>query len=112
MRRLLIAHVSRHLPRNFDVDIHFISNYNPWDQRLCLAPNGDLFRAISSGRSSVVTDGIDHFTRTGIRLRSGWELPADIVVTATGITMSPFGKIRLVVTGSGYTCRTRWSTRR
>ncbi|MFG3224711.1 flavin-containing monooxygenase [Kitasatospora sp. NPDC048194] len=99
VRRLLIADVRRRLPRHFDVDTHFTPRYDPWDQRLCVVPDGDLFEAITAGRASVATDHIDRFTRTGIRLRSGQELTADVVVTATGLTMSPFGKIRLSVDG-------------
>ncbi|MBH0123627.1 NAD(P)/FAD-dependent oxidoreductase [Rhodococcus sp. HM1] len=99
MRKLLIANVRRQLPRHFDVDTHFTPRYNPWEQRLCMVPNGDLFKAISSGQASVVTDRIERFTETGIRLESGRELAADIIVTATGLTMSPLGKIALVVDG-------------
>ncbi|MEU3830584.1 NAD(P)/FAD-dependent oxidoreductase [Streptomyces sp. NPDC029080] len=99
MRRLLIADVRRRLPRHFDVDTHFTPRYDPWDQRLCVVPDGDLFKAISAGRASVVTDHIDRFTGTGILLKSGQELTADIIVTATGLTMSPFGGIRLSVDG-------------
>ncbi|GAA2194232.1 NAD(P)/FAD-dependent oxidoreductase [Streptomyces bangladeshensis] len=99
MRRLLIANVRRQLPRHFDVDTHFTPRYAPWDQRLCVVPDGDLFKAISAGRASVVTDHIDRFTKTGILLKSGQELTADIAVTATGLTMSPFGGIRLSVDG-------------
>lgn len=99
MRRLLIANVARQLPKHYDVDTHFTPHYNPWEQRLCMVPNGDLFKAISSGKASVVTDRIDRFTKTGILLESGQELAADIIVTATGLTMSPFGKIALSVDG-------------
>jgi cation diffusion facilitator CzcD-associated flavoprotein CzcO len=99
MRRLLIANVRRQLPRHFDVDTHFSPRYNPWDQRLCMVPNGDLFKAISAGQASVVTDRIDRFTTTGIRLESGQELDADIVVTATGLNMLPFGAIQFSVDG-------------
>ncbi|MFE5483948.1 flavin-containing monooxygenase [Streptomyces sp. NPDC056527] len=99
MRRLLIANVRRQLPRHFDVDTHFTPRYDPWDQRLCVVPDGDLFKAISAGRASVVTDHIDRFTRTGILLKSGQEVSADIIVTATGLTMSPFGKVGLSVDG-------------
>ncbi len=76
---------------NIDVDTHFTPKYEPWDQRLCLAPNGDFFRAIRSGSASVVTDEIETFTETGLRLRSGKELPADLVVTATGLQMAFLG---------------------
>ncbi|OHV00007.1 flavin-containing monooxygenase [Mycobacterium talmoniae] len=99
MRRLLIAGVRRQLPKHFDVDTHFTPRYDPWDQRLCMVPNGDLFKAISSGKASVVTDRIARFTATGILLESGQELTADIVVTATGLNMVPFGKMSLAVDG-------------
>jgi cation diffusion facilitator CzcD-associated flavoprotein CzcO len=99
MRRVLVAGVRRRLPEGYDVDTHFNPHYDPWDQRLCLVPDGDLFAAISSGRASVVTEHIDRFTATGIRLRSGEELEADIVVTATGLNLLPFGGIELSVDG-------------
>jgi cation diffusion facilitator CzcD-associated flavoprotein CzcO len=78
---------------------HFTPRYNPWDQRLCLVPDGDLFKAIREGKASVVTDEIETFTETGIRLRSGKELQADIVVTATGLVMKLLGGMELVVDG-------------
>jgi cation diffusion facilitator CzcD-associated flavoprotein CzcO len=96
-RRLLLADVRRRLPKGYDVDTHFGPRYDPWDQRLCMVPNGDLFTALSSGRASVVTDRIARFTPTGIQLESGAELEADIVVTATGLTMQPMGGIELRV---------------
>ncbi|WP_034274495.1 flavin-containing monooxygenase [Haloechinothrix halophila] len=99
MGTLLIAAVRRQLPQHFDVDTHFTPNYKPWDQRLCIVPNGDLFKAISAGRASVVTDRIERFTTTGIQLESGQELAADIIVTATGLNIAPFGKIQLSVDG-------------
>lgn len=99
MRTLLIAGVRRQLPRHFDVDTHFTPRYNPWDQRLCVVPDGDLFKAISAGQASVVTDRIETFTNRGVRLVSGQELAADIVVTATGLNIRPFGKIQLSVDG-------------
>ncbi|MFX0573801.1 flavin-containing monooxygenase [Nocardia nepalensis] len=99
MRALLIAGVRRRLPRHFDVDTHFSPRYNPWEQRLCMVPDGDLFQAISSGRASVVTDRITRFTETGLLLESHRHLDADIVVTATGLRMTPFGKIALTVDG-------------
>ena len=82
-----------------DVDTHFNPRYDPWDQRLCLAPDGDLFRALRRGTAEVVTDTIETFTPTGIRLRSGAGLDADAVVMATGLKLKPFGGIRLVVDG-------------
>ncbi|MFE3055386.1 flavin-containing monooxygenase [Nocardia sp. NPDC059239] len=99
MRKLFIAQVRAQLPKHFDVDTHFTPRYNPWEQRLCMVPNGDLFKAISSGKASVMTDHIDRFTENGILLRSGQELAADVVVTATGLNMLPFGKITLSVDG-------------
>ncbi|WP_132118294.1 flavin-containing monooxygenase [Actinocrispum wychmicini] len=85
------------LPPGYDLDTHFKPRYQPWDQRLCLVPDGDLFRSIRHGKSSVVTDTIDHFTRTGVRLASGAELDADIVVTATGLRLLAFGGIQVTV---------------
>lgn len=99
MRRLLIANVRRQLPKGYDVATHFTPHYNPWEQRLCMVPNGDLFKAISSGSASVITDRIVRFTKTGLMLESGKHLEADIVVTATGLVMAPFGKIELSVDG-------------
>jgi cation diffusion facilitator CzcD-associated flavoprotein CzcO len=97
MRRLLMADVRRRLPEGYDVDTHFGPRYDPWDQRLCMVPDGDLFKAISSGNASVVTDRIDRFTPTGILLESGMEVEADIVVTATGLNIQPMGGIELRV---------------
>jgi monooxygenase len=99
VRRVLRALVKRQLPAGYDVDTHFKPHYSPWDQRLCAVPDGDLFKAISSGAASVVTDRIECFTETGIRLASGSELPADIIVTATGLNLQAFGGIELVVDG-------------
>jgi thioredoxin reductase len=87
------------LPAGYDVDTDFTPSYDPWDQRLCLVPDGDLFAAISEGRASVVTDTIETFTPDGIRLSSGREIGADIVVTATGLVMQLFGGITLEVDG-------------
>jgi monooxygenase len=78
---------------------HFTPRYNPWDQRLCLVPDGDLFKAIREGKAAVVTDEIETFTETGLRLRSGEELPADIIVTATGLVMKLMGGVEPVVDG-------------
>jgi monooxygenase len=89
----------KQLPAGYEVDTHFRPRYNPWDQRLCLVPDGDLFRAISSGQASVVTDTIDTFTDNGVHLASGTELPADIVVTATGLQLLALGGLQLTVDG-------------
>jgi monooxygenase len=89
----------RQLPPGYAVDTHFKPRYQPWDQRLCFAPDGDLFTAIRQGRVSVVTDHIAEFTDVGLRLESGTELKADIVVTATGLRLLALGGIRLAVDG-------------
>ncbi|MDT5068984.1 MAG: monooxygenase [Mycobacterium sp.] len=91
---------AKRLPEGYPVDEHFSPTYNPWDQRLCAVPDSDLFRAISNGSGSVVTDRIATFTETGILLESGRELDADIIVTATGLNMQAFGGISLTVDGS------------
>jgi monooxygenase len=91
MRRTLTSLVKRQLPEGYDVDKHFSPRYNPWDQRLCLVPNGDLFKSIRNGNADIVTDSIERFTETGIKLTSGEELQADIVVTATGLNLQLFG---------------------
>ncbi len=82
-----------------DVDVHFKPRYDPWDQRLCAVPDGDLFRALRQGQASVVTGHIERFTKTGIALTSGQELPADLVVTATGLNLLAFGGLELVIDG-------------
>ena len=87
------------LPAGYDVDTHFRPRYNPWEQRLCLVPDGDLFAAISDGRADVVTDTIDTFTEAGIALASGAELEADVVVTATGLVLRFLGGVALDVDG-------------
>ncbi|MCV7258887.1 flavin-containing monooxygenase [Mycobacterium shimoidei] len=91
MRKTLMTMAKRRLPEGYDVEKHFGPRYKVWDQRLCLAPNGDLFRAIRHGQADVVTDTIDRFTKTGIRLTSGEELHADIIITATGLNLQLFG---------------------
>jgi monooxygenase len=99
MRRLLQDGALRRLPAGYDVDTHFTPAYNPWDQRLCFVPDGDFFTAIRSGKASVVTEHITAFTRSGIALRSGAQLEADVIVTATGMTLLPLGGIGLTVDG-------------
>jgi cation diffusion facilitator CzcD-associated flavoprotein CzcO len=99
MRRLLTEGVKRQLPRGFDVETHFTPRYNPWDERFCAVPNGDLFTAISEGSVSVVTDHIERFTEKGLRLESGAELEADVIVTATGLQLLFLGGIDLAVDG-------------
>jgi cation diffusion facilitator CzcD-associated flavoprotein CzcO len=91
--------LARELPPDFDIDVHFKPHHQPWDQRVCLVPNSDLFRAMRDGRASVVTDQIVKFTTHGILLKSGQELQADIIVTATGLKLLACGGIRLCVDG-------------
>ena len=109
MKANLIKRVRKALGPDYDVATHFTPTYNPWDQRLCLVPNGDLFDAINSGRASVVTDHIDTFTPTGIRLQSGEELAADIVVTATGLELVTLGEMRFVVDGEPVDFAQTWT---
>ncbi|MCA2214283.1 flavin-containing monooxygenase [Jidongwangia harbinensis] len=99
VKRALRRRALRVLPDPAYLDAHFTPSYQPWDQRPCFVPSGDLFRAIRSGAASVVTDRIDRFVPEGIRLASGPVLPADIVVSATGLTLLPVGGIRLTVDG-------------
>lgn len=91
----VIAGVAKMLGPDYDVATHFTPTYNPWDQRLCLVPDADLFRAIRKGMAEVVTDHIDHFTETGLRLKSGREIEADIVVTATGLKLILLGGVEV-----------------
>ena len=99
MRKTLLTMAQRRLPEGFDVEKHFGPNYKPWDQRLCLAPNGDLFKTIRKGNADVVTDTIDRFTETGIQLTSGDHLDADIIVTATGLNIRFFGGAQVLRNG-------------
>ena len=87
------------LGESYDVATHFAPRYKPWDQRMCIVPDGDLFAAIKSGRAQIVTDEIERLTADGIRLRGGGELGADIIVTATGLNVVPLGGITLQVDG-------------
>jgi cation diffusion facilitator CzcD-associated flavoprotein CzcO len=97
--KLLIKLTDKQLKGTVDVGTHFTPRYNPWDQRLCLVPDADLFRAIRKGGVSVVTDQIDRFVPAGIKLRSGDVIEADLIVTATGLVMRPIGGIKLAVDG-------------
>ncbi|MFN5510459.1 MAG: flavin-containing monooxygenase, partial [Burkholderiales bacterium] len=97
--RGLLKMVRKQLPEGYDVQKHFTPRYNPWEQRLCLVPNGDLFKSIRSGKAEVVTDQIETFTETGIRLKSGQELQADLVVSATGLELKFMGGIALSIDG-------------
>ena len=97
IKTMLIDQVRDHLGEDYDVDKHFTPRYMPWDQRLCLVPNGDIFNAINSGKASVVTDTIDTFTEEGIKLDSGEELEADIIITATGLNMQLLNGINIKI---------------
>ena len=99
MRRVIRRGVQRHLPEGYDVDTHFNPRYNPWQQRMCLVPDSDLFEVLSSGDASIVTDHIETFTESGLKLTSGAELEADVIVTATGLNVLMFGGIELAVDG-------------
>lgn len=106
MRRLprraslaLRKRVAAQLPASIPVDPHFVPSYDPWDQRLCLVPDADLFRALRSGKADIVTDRISRFTSSGVSLSSGRSLDADIIVTATGLRLVAFGGIALTVDG-------------
>jgi monooxygenase len=99
VKRMIRRGVESALPPGYDVDTHFTPSYNPWDQRMCLVPDGDLFRAISRGEAAVVTDRIETFTERGLKLESGAELDADVVVTATGLDLLFLGGIELSVDG-------------
>jgi cation diffusion facilitator CzcD-associated flavoprotein CzcO len=99
VKRWMLRRLTRELPQGYDIDRHFTPDYNPWDQRVCSVPDGDMFAAIRSGKASVVTDGIARFTKTGILLQSGEELEADIIVTATGLDLVAFGGIEMIVDG-------------
>jgi monooxygenase len=99
MRKTLLTMAQRRLPEGFDVEKHFGPDYKPWDQRLCLAPNGDLFKTIRHGKADVVTDTIDRFTETGIALNSGKHLDADIIITATGLNIQFFGGAQVLRNG-------------
>jgi cation diffusion facilitator CzcD-associated flavoprotein CzcO len=98
-RRTILARIRDRLGSDYDVERDFSPAYDVWDQRVCLTPDGDFFTPMRSGRVSVVTDAIDSFTETGIRLASGVELPADIIVSATGLVMKLAGGIDIVVDG-------------
>jgi cation diffusion facilitator CzcD-associated flavoprotein CzcO len=99
-RWLLLARARDALGPGVDATKHFTPHYEPWDQRLCQAPDGDLFRALRSGRASIVTDTIATFTETGVKLAGGETIEADIAVAATGLELQPLGAIRLSVDGA------------
>jgi len=97
---MILGFARQYLGPDYDVARHLTPRYNPWDQRLCLVPDGDLFFAIRSGKASIVTDEIDTFIEAGLRLKSGEELAADMIVTATGLNLKLLGGIRLQINGA------------
>ena len=97
MRKRLLKMARKDLGDGVDFDKHFVPRYGVWDQRLCLVPNGDFFHAVRDGQASIVTDTIDEFTETGIRLSSGEQLDADIIVTATGLDLRVLGDVTISV---------------
>jgi cation diffusion facilitator CzcD-associated flavoprotein CzcO len=100
VKNWILSRITGALGPEFDVATHFSPRYNPWDQRMCLVPDGDLFDSIKRGKASVVTDEIETFTEGGIRLRSGEELRGDIIVTATGLNLVALGEIQVSVDGN------------
>ncbi len=99
MKGLINKAIKQQVPADYDVKRHFMPRYNPWDQRICLVPDGDLFAAIRSGRAAIVTDTIETFVESGIQLSSGKTLPADIIVSATGLAVKMMGGAEIVVDG-------------
>jgi monooxygenase len=99
VKKRLRRSAEKSLPAGYDIDTHFNPKYNPWDQRMCLIPNGDLFETISAGRASIVTDQIETFTEKGIKLESGTELEADVIITATGLNLLFLGGMQMTVDG-------------
>ena len=97
VKEFLITQVREALGPNYDIETHFTPKYNPWEQRMCLVPNGDFFNAINAGKASVITDHIDRFTKKGIKLKSGGEVEADLIVTATGLNLEVCNGIKLEV---------------
>ncbi len=99
VKEYLIGLVGDELGDGFDIEKHFTPHYNPWDQRVCLVPDSDFFKAMKAGKASVVTDTIDNFTENGIQLHSGETLEADMVITATGLIMKVMNGVQLLVDG-------------
>ena len=96
-KQRILDEVRKQVPEGFDVERHLTPNYNPWDQRLCLAPDADFFTSLHKGKSTIVTDHIERFTKNGIELKSGEKLKADIIVTATGLDLNFFGNAEIMV---------------
>jgi cation diffusion facilitator CzcD-associated flavoprotein CzcO len=98
-KKLVRRGLERQLPPGYDIDTHFTPHYNPWEQRLCLVRDADLFEAIGADQASIVTDQVDTFTPAGVRLASGRELEADVIVTATGLALLLLGGTQLSIGG-------------
>jgi len=109
VKQLLLGGIKMELGADYDIDKHFTPSYNPWDQRLCLVPNGDLFKSMREGKASVVTDHITSFTETGIQLASGEHLDADIIVTATGLELVTLGEMDFLVDGNQVDFAKTWT---
>jgi cation diffusion facilitator CzcD-associated flavoprotein CzcO len=99
MGQRILDMARKEVPASVDFEKHFVPKYGPWEQRLCLVPDSDMFKAISSGKAEIVTDHIDHFTATGINLKSGEHLDADLVVSATGLNLVLLGQTNLSIEG-------------
>jgi monooxygenase len=100
VKSMLLGLTAKELPTGYDVATHFTPRYKPWEQRMCLVPDSDLFSAIKAGKATVVTDHIDRFTEKGILLKSGAELEADIIVTATGLKMEIMSGVEMLIDGA------------
>ncbi|MCR9212401.1 MAG: NAD(P)/FAD-dependent oxidoreductase [Proteobacteria bacterium] len=111
LKKELIIGAKQYLGKDFDVEKHFTPSYRPWRQRLAFIPDGDLFNSIKSGKASVVTDQIDHFTEKGILLKSGEELEADIIISATGFNLSVLGDIEFAIDGKPLNFADSWAHR-
>ena len=109
VKKLLLQGVREELGSDYDIDKHFTPSYNPWDQRLCLLPNGDLFSSIRTGKASVITEHIDSFIEGGVRLTSGEVLEADIIITATGLRLVTLGEMDFFVDGNPLDFSTTWT---
>ena len=109
VKQLLLGGVKMELGADYDIAKHFTPAYNPWDQRLCLVPNGDFFRSMREGKASVVTDHITSFTETGIQLASGEHLDADIIITATGLELVTLGEMDFFVDGNQVDFAKTWT---
>lgn len=109
LKKMLLTMVRKELGADYDVEKHFTPRYNPWDQRLCLVPNADLFKSIKAGKTVMATDHIDRFTEQGILLKSGQQLEADIIVTATGLTLQVLGGARFSKNGTALEFADTWA---